>query len=116
MTNGTDATAGSLLPDASVVVIGAGVIEASVAFRLAEAGMRDVLVVDRDQPASGSSGKPIGGVRAQFRAPVNIRLGRRSLAAFHDFPQRPGADVGLQQVGYLFLLCGGANHPEEAII
>ncbi|MDF3287815.1 FAD-binding oxidoreductase [Streptomyces sp. RB6PN23] len=95
MTNGTESAAGSLPPDALVVVIGAGVIGASVAFHLAEAGVREVLVLDRDRPAGGSSGKPIGGVRAQFSDPLNIRLGQRSLAAFRDFPQRPGVDVGL---------------------
>ncbi|WP_269856890.1 NAD(P)/FAD-dependent oxidoreductase [Streptomyces sp. RPT161] len=107
MTNGTESAAGSLPPDAPVVVIGAGVIGASVAFHLAEAGVREVLVLDRDRPAGGSSGKPIGGVRAQFSDPLNIRLGQRSLAAFRDFPQRPGVDVGLDEVGYLFLLGDG---------
>ncbi|MEU6703728.1 NAD(P)/FAD-dependent oxidoreductase [Streptomyces wuyuanensis] len=89
---------------AEVVVIGGGVIGASIAFHLAEAGIRDVLVVERDTLASGSSGKPIGGVRAQFSDPLNIRLGQRSLRAWREFGVRPGADVGLDRVGYLFLL------------
>ncbi|MGW1883909.1 NAD(P)/FAD-dependent oxidoreductase [Streptomyces sp. NPDC001970] len=93
-----------LPPSADIVVIGAGVIGASIAFHLAEAGVRDILVLERDTPASGSSGKPIGGVRAQFSDPLNIRLGQRSLAAWRDFAARPGADVGLETVGYLFLL------------
>ncbi|MFD7443837.1 NAD(P)/FAD-dependent oxidoreductase [Streptomyces sp. NPDC059909] len=93
-----------LPPSAEIVVIGAGVIGAAIAFHLAEAGVRDVLVLERDTPASGSSGKPIGGVRAQFSDPLNIRLGQRSLRAWHDFAVRPGADVGLETVGYLFLL------------
>ena len=88
---------------ADVVVVGAGVMGASVAFHLAEAGA-DVLVIERDEPASGSSGKPVGGVRAQFSDPVNIALGHRSLAAYADFGRRPGADIGLHRVGYLFLL------------
>ncbi|MFG3509713.1 NAD(P)/FAD-dependent oxidoreductase [Streptomyces sp. NPDC047821] len=93
------------LPGAvDVVVIGAGVIGASVAFHLAEAGVGRVLVVERDTPASGSSGKPIGGVRAQFSDPVNVRLGQRSLEAWRAFGKRPGADIGLERVGYLFLL------------
>jgi len=76
---------------------------AAVAFHLAEAGA-DVVVLERDEPASGSSGKPIGGVRAQFSDPVNVALGHRSLAAYADFGRRPGADIGLHRVGYLFLL------------
>ncbi|MEU3305276.1 FAD-binding oxidoreductase [Streptomyces sp. NPDC006678] len=98
-------TAHKALPSAAgVVIIGGGVIGAGIAFHLAEAGVRDVLVLERDTPASGSSGKPIGGVRAQFSDPLNIRLGQHSLRAWREFGRRPGADVGLEQVGYLFLL------------
>ncbi|MEV0372108.1 FAD-binding oxidoreductase [Streptomyces sp. NPDC050636] len=93
------------LPEqADVVIIGGGAIGASIAFHLAEAGAGRVLLLERDRPASGSSGKPIGGVRAQFSDPLNIRLGLRSLDAWRNFARRPGADVGLESVGYLFLL------------
>lgn len=89
---------------AEVVIVGGGVVGASIAFHLAEAGVEDVLVLERDEPASGSSGKPIGGIRAQFSDPLNIRLGQRSLEAWRAFTSRPGADVGVESVGYLFLL------------
>ncbi|MEU3709790.1 NAD(P)/FAD-dependent oxidoreductase [Streptomyces catenulae] len=93
------------LPDhADVVIVGGGVIGASTAFHLAEAGAGDVVLLERDRPASGSSGKPLGGVRAQFSDPLNIRLGLRSLDAWRDFARRPGADIGLAHSGYLFLL------------
>lgn len=91
-------------PTADVVIIGGGVMGASIAFHLAEAGVTDVVVVERDELCSGSSGKPIGGVRAQFSDPLNIELGSRSLRAFQDFPHRPGAGIRLDSVGYLFLL------------
>ncbi|EPD62145.1 hypothetical protein HMPREF1211_03779 [Streptomyces sp. HGB0020] len=77
---------------------------ASAAFHLAEAGVSDIVVVERGELACGSSGKPIGGVRAQFSDPLNIELGSRSLRAYQDFPRRPGADIRLDTVGYLFLL------------
>ncbi|MFI2205521.1 NAD(P)/FAD-dependent oxidoreductase [Streptomyces sp. NPDC020192] len=89
---------------ADVVIIGGGVMGASTAFHLAEAGVKDIVVVERGDLGCGSSGKPIGGVRAQFSDPLNIELGRRSLRAFRDFRHRPGADIGLDTVGYLFLL------------
>ena len=59
--------------------------------------------------AAGSSGKPLGGVRAQFSGAANVRLGARSLAAYGRFREEVGADIGLEQVGYLFLL----RTPEE---
>ncbi|MFF7232488.1 FAD-dependent oxidoreductase [Streptomyces sioyaensis] len=89
---------------ADVVIIGGGVMGTSIAFHLAEAGVRRIVVIERGELGSGSSGKPIGGVRAQFSDPLNIALGSRSLCAWRDFGQRPGADVRLDEVGYLFLL------------
>jgi len=93
----------SLPSEAQVVIIGGGVMGASAAFHLAEAGVSDVLLVERAELASGSTSKSAGGVRAQFSDAVNIALGARSLTAFEQFGARPGADIDLKQVGYLFL-------------
>ncbi len=88
---------------AEVVVVGGGVIGTSVAFHLAEAGVTDVLLLERDALACGSTSRSAGGVRAQFTDEVNIRLGARSLEAFERFGARPGGEIDLRQVGYLFL-------------
>ncbi|HEX6945700.1 MAG TPA: FAD-binding oxidoreductase [Casimicrobiaceae bacterium] len=88
---------------AEVVVIGGGIVGASVLFHLAEAGIEAVLL-ERGDFACGSSGKPIGGVRGQFSDALNIQLAARSLAAYDRFGRRPGADIALDKVGYLFLL------------
>jgi sarcosine oxidase subunit beta len=92
-------------PDrASVVIVGGGVMGVSAAFHLAEAGVRDVVLLERGALGSGSTVKAAGGVRAQFSDEVNIRLGARSLEAFARFPTRPGQEIDLRRVGYLFLL------------
>ncbi len=88
---------------ADVVVIGGGVIGTSVAFHLAEAGV-DVCVVERGDLASGSTSRAAGGFRAQFSDPLNIAIGLRSIEAFTRFAERPGGEIDLAQVGYLFLL------------
>jgi sarcosine oxidase subunit beta len=93
----------TVLPAAEVVVIGGGVIGTSVAFHLAEAGV-GVTLVERALLGSGSTCRAAGGVRAQFSDAVNIALGARSLQAFTEFGQRPGGEIDLHQVGYLFLL------------
>jgi sarcosine oxidase subunit beta len=93
---------------AEVVVIGGGVMGVSIAHHLAEAGVDDVLVIERDTLGSGSSAKPVGGVRATFSDANNVLLGQRSLDAFESFEQRLGVPIGLQQVGYLFL-CRSAD-------
>jgi sarcosine oxidase subunit beta len=93
------------LPDtASVVIIGGGVMGTSIAFHLADAGVRDVVLLERAELGSGSTSKAAGGVRAQFSDALNIELGARSLEAFNRFGQRPGQEIDLHRVGYLFLL------------
>jgi len=89
---------------ADVVVIGGGVMGVSTAFHLAEAGVRNVVLVERDELGAGSTSKAAGGVRAQFSDEVNIRLGARSLEAFARFGDRPGQEIDLHRTGYLFLL------------
>ena len=89
---------------ASVVIVGGGVMGTSAAFHLAEAGQRDVLLLERGQLACGSTSRAAGGVRAQFSDELNIRLGARSLEAFADFGRRPGAEIDLRRPGYLFVL------------
>jgi sarcosine oxidase subunit beta len=88
---------------AEVVVVGGGITGSSVAFHLAEAGV-DVCLLERSELASGSTSRAAGGVRAQFSDPLNIQIGLRSLEAFARFSERPGAEIDLEQVGYLFLL------------
>ncbi|HJS50054.1 MAG TPA: FAD-binding oxidoreductase, partial [Gaiellaceae bacterium] len=88
---------------ADVVVIGGGVIGTSVAFHLAEAGV-DVCLVERGELAGGSTSRAAGGFRAQFSDPLNVAIGLRSIEAFTGFAERPGGEIDLAQVGYLFLL------------
>ena len=91
-------------PAAGVVVIGGGVMGTSIAYHLAQAGMPDVVLVERDELAAGSTSRAAGGVRAQFSDELNIQLGARSLDAFARFGSEPGHEIDLHRVGYLFLL------------
>jgi sarcosine oxidase subunit beta len=87
-----------------VVVVGGGVMGASVAWHLAARGCRDVVVVDRAAaPGEGSTGRATGGFRTQFATPVNIRLSLLSREKLLRFPEEIGADSGYRPHGYLFL-------------
>ena len=89
---------------ASVVVVGGGVVGVSIAFHLAEAGVRDVLLLERGALGSGSTVKAAGGVRAQFSDALNVQLAARSLQLLGEFGARPGQEIDLHRVGYLWLL------------
>ena len=89
---------------ADVVVVGGGAIGAATAFHLTELGIADVVLVERDQLASGSTSKSAGGFRAQFADELNIRIALRSIAELERFEELFGTDIGLRRCGYLFLL------------
>jgi sarcosine oxidase subunit beta len=93
---------------ASVVVIGGGVIGASVAHHLAARGVRDVVVVDRGEPGGGSTGKATGGFRAQYGTAINVRLSLLARAALLAFEEETGVDPGYEQAGYLWLASSDA--------
>ncbi|MDN5806590.1 MAG: FAD-binding oxidoreductase [Brevibacterium sp.] len=96
----TSTTPGS----AEVVIIGAGVMGASIAYHLAKHGVNDIVLVERDTPGSGSTSKAAGGVRCQFSDEVNIALATRSLEVLRNFEAEFGIDIDLVSNGYLFLL------------
>jgi sarcosine oxidase subunit beta len=89
---------------AEVVIVGGGAMGASAAYHLAELGITDVVLIERDTLASGSTSKAAGGIRTQFADELNIRIALRSLAEFESFEERVGVDIAFRQHGYLFLL------------
>jgi sarcosine oxidase subunit beta len=94
---------------AEIVILGGGVIGASVAHHLASRGA-DVLVLDRGQDlGSGSTSRATGGFRAQFDNETEVRLSLLSRAKLLAFEEETGVDSGYRQHGYLFLACSPAE-------
>jgi sarcosine oxidase subunit beta len=89
---------------ADVIIIGAGIVGSSIAFHLTEAGVRNVLVIEREsRQGLGSTGKSMGGVRAQFATDVNIRMSIYSIPFFARFEDATGHPSGYKPHGYLFM-------------
>src|SRR5258705_7604309 len=84
------------------LIIGGGVIGASIAYHLTRRGLKP-LVFDRDLLGSGNTGRSAGGIRAQFTTEINIKLSLYSIAFYERFRELLGADAEFHQVGYLFL-------------
>ena len=92
------------MSSAEVIVIGGGIVGSSIAYHLSEAGCRDVLVVEREtHQGKGSTGKSMGGVRAQFATPINIRMSLYSIPFFAAFHEVMGHPSGYRPQGYLFV-------------
>ena len=70
-------------------MIGGGALGAATAYHLRRLGVQDVVLLERDTLASGSTSKAAGGIRMQFADELNIRIALRSLEEFERF----GADI-----------------------
>ncbi len=88
---------------AEVIIIGAGIHGASLAFHLAERGVYP-LVLDKGSVASGATGRSSGMVRMHYDLEADARLAWRSLAYFADWADRVSGDCGFNNVGFLQLV------------
>jgi sarcosine oxidase subunit beta len=87
------------------VIIGGGVMGASAAYHLAQRGVKDVVLLEKEEFfGQGATGRCAGGVRYQFATEVNIRLSLASLPMLERFREEMGQEVDYRQCGYLFLL------------
>src|SRR5207248_5276322 len=89
------------MPD--VVVVGAGVIGASVAWHLSRLGVRALLLEREAEPGKGSTGRATGGFRAQYGTGINVRLSLLSREKLRRFVDDTGVDPGYDPRGYLWL-------------
>ncbi|GAA6757115.1 NAD(P)/FAD-dependent oxidoreductase [Thermus oshimai] len=97
------------MPDA--IVVGAGIVGAASAYRLAEAGLRVLLLEKEAAFARGSTGRSAAGVRVQFSEPVNVLLSYRSILEYRALPE-----ARYRPIGYLFLVPEAlAGAQEEAL-
>ncbi len=95
---------------ADVVIVGGGCMGCSVAWHLAQLGITNVVLIEREpQLGTGSTGKNAGGVRHQFSHAANIELSIESIAMMADFEARVGTPIDFHQDGYLFLVSKAAN-------
>ena len=90
---------------ADAVVIGGGIIGASIAFYLARANYGQVILLEKEQfLGSWSTSKAAGGIRAQFATKVNVQMSMLSEKLFCQFKDDTGSDALFDQVGYMFML------------
>ena len=102
---------------AEVLVVGAGIMGLSIAYHLAERGVRDITVVDKSYVCGGASGRNGGGVRTQWSSETNVRLMLESIRMCRDFARKMKINVWFRQGGYLFLARSGGQQArlEESV-
>ena len=89
---------------ADVIVVGAGVQGASLAFHLARRGT-NVLVVERETVAAGATGRSSGFVRMHYDLESDSRLAWASFPYFQSWADVVGAgDCGFVRTGFMQLM------------
>jgi len=89
---------------ADIVIIGGGVMGASAAYHLAQRGVENILLLEKEEVfGSGATGRCAGGVRYQFSTEINIKLSLESLPMIEHFKEEIGQDVNYRQCGYLLV-------------
>ncbi len=86
---------------ADVVVIGGGVIGASITFHLASMGVGRVILVERRHLAAGSTGTSSGLVRMHYDNPLEAEIALKSFDVFRHFDEIVGGDCGFVQTGFV---------------
>jgi sarcosine oxidase, subunit beta len=88
---------------ADVVICGGGISGCALAYQLARRNV-DVLLLERAELGSQSTGKCAGGVRQQFSTEPNVRLQRHSVRMLEQFEEEVGHPADFRQIGYMFVL------------
>ena len=89
---------------ADIVIIGGGVMGASAAYHLAKRGMKNIVLLEKEEFfGTGATGRCAGGVRYQFSTEINVRLSLESLPMLEYFREETGQDVNYRQCGYLLI-------------
>ncbi|HEX2501006.1 MAG TPA: FAD-dependent oxidoreductase [Methylomirabilota bacterium] len=92
---------------ADVVIVGGGVTGCSIAFHLAEQGVRDVLLLERRFLAAGGTGRSVGVMRQLYPTDETSRMVLHSLRVLQGFGEITGGDAGYVQCGALLAVGSG---------
>lgn len=86
---------------AEVVIVGGGIMGASIAWSLTRLGVRDVLLLERRTLAAGASGKTGALLRQHYTNVPEATLARISLEMFTHWPEIVGGACGFEQTGMI---------------
>ncbi|HYM78437.1 MAG TPA: FAD-binding oxidoreductase [Candidatus Dormibacteraeota bacterium] len=98
----------SLPQTADVVILGAGVMGASIAFHLARRKAGKIVVIDKDHVGRGGSGRSSALIRMHYSFPPEVQLALVSLRTFQNWQEVVGAPGDFRKTGFVRIV-----HPNE---
>src|SRR6266508_4429766 len=92
------------------IVIGAGVMGASIAYNLSQRGLK-ALILERQSIAVGATGASSGLVRMHYDIEVDSALAWQSFHFFKNWDERIGGDCGFHRTGFFQIVSPDKNEP-----
>lgn len=93
------------LASADIIVIGAGVMGASIAFQINKQSNKRVLVIDQSAPLEGMSGRTFGQVRLHYSNALLLKMAVRGYEVFENWSREVGCgSSGYLKMGYLLIV------------
>ena len=89
---------------ADAVIIGGGVMGCAIQYNLAQLGVANTVLLERDVLGSGSTGRSQAICRMHYSNAVTTELAWQSLQVFADFDARVGGQSGFVNTGYLVVV------------
>ncbi len=89
---------------ADIIVIGGGVMGASIAYHLAKEGGIEVILLERQALGNGTTGHSGAIVRQHYSSDFTIRMARDCLAVFQHFDELIGGDCGFATTGLIAMV------------
>ena len=89
---------------ADAVIIGGGVMGCSIQYNLAERGLTNTLLLEKDVLASGSTSRSQAILRMHYSNEVTAQMAWQSLSVFRDFEHIVGSPSGYVRTGYFIIV------------
>ena len=102
----------STITRADIVIVGAGIMGASIAFQLSRQTDKQIVVVDARPPVGGMSGRTFGQIRQHYSNELMVKLSIRGFETLKNWNEKVGyGDPGYVRMGYMLLVA--ANQIES---
>ena len=99
----------SIPKSADIVILGAGVMGASIAFHLAKRKAGRIVVIEKDLVGRGASGRSSALVRMHYSFPPEVQLALISLRMFQNWQEIVGQPGDFRKTGFVRIV-----HPNES--
>jgi glycine/D-amino acid oxidase-like deaminating enzyme len=108
--NSSNGQSSSLPKTADIVILGAGVMGASIAFHLAKRRAGKIVVIDKDHVGRGGSGRSSALVRMHYSFLPEVQLALISLRMFQNWKDIVGQPGDFRKTGFVRIV-----HPNEEV-